>query len=220
VKIHCVAFNAMVCGPSDLLVPFAVIPANAGIQRRSSKDAGFRVPLRGPDATTHQILLLDEEQGFVFRGRCQSRQGLKQAKDFGPVAQVAARQFADHEVVDADGFVLEQADKSWITVAQVVDPDRCIDQYHRLPSRRRATLSSFGSVAPKRARRRALSRWIRALNASLSRALRSWTPESICARLRRVSSSVTVVRMVVTPEDQALIIASFDAIIDAPVRSA
>jgi hypothetical protein len=32
-------------------VPIAVIPANAGIQRRLSKDAGFRVPLRGPGMT-------------------------------------------------------------------------------------------------------------------------------------------------------------------------
>ena len=30
---------------------FAVIPANAGIQRRLSKDTGFRVPLRGPGMT-------------------------------------------------------------------------------------------------------------------------------------------------------------------------
>jgi len=29
----------------------AVIPANAGIQRRLSKDTGFRVPLRGPGMT-------------------------------------------------------------------------------------------------------------------------------------------------------------------------
>jgi hypothetical protein len=41
-----------------------------------------------------------------------------------------------------------------------------------------------------------------------------------CARLRRVSSSVTVVRMVVTPENYAPIIASFDAIIDAQVEPA
>jgi len=32
-------------------VPSAVIPANAGIQRHSSQDTGFRVPLRGPGMT-------------------------------------------------------------------------------------------------------------------------------------------------------------------------
>ena len=34
-------------------VPVVVIPENAGIQRRLSRDPGFRVPLRGPGMTTY-----------------------------------------------------------------------------------------------------------------------------------------------------------------------
>ena len=76
-----------------------------------------------------------------------------------------------------------QCRQCWTAAAQVVDPNRCIDQYYRLPSRRRATLSSCGSIPPSRARRRALSRWIRALSPSLSRPLRC-----LMAGLRRYDS--------------------------------
>ena len=44
-------------------VPVAVIPANAGIQWRLSKDAGFRVPLRGPGMT------FPGRQGELANGR-------------------------------------------------------------------------------------------------------------------------------------------------------
>ena len=48
--------------------PVAVIPANAGIQRRLNEDTGFRVPLRSPGMTVHGRMrkLVDASVNFRF----------------------------------------------------------------------------------------------------------------------------------------------------------
>ena len=89
--------------------------------------------------TPHELLLFDEEQRFIFSDDAQSRQGLHQAEHFRPILQVAAGQLADHKVMGTDEAILQQAGQRWISAAQVIDPNRGIDQYHRLPSRRRGT---------------------------------------------------------------------------------
>jgi len=89
----------------------------------------------------------------------------------------------------------QQTRQRRVAPTEVVDPDRAVDRHHRLPCLRRGTARSFGSLPPSLARRRALSRSISAESASFNSALRSRTPDRSCARFRRASSSVTVVRM-------------------------
>ena len=57
-----------------------------------------------------------------------------------------------------------------VTGAQMIDPDRSIDQDHLVVGRRRGTGAKSGSLPPSRAKRRALSRSISALRASRTNA--------------------------------------------------
>src|SRR3981081_1395306 len=104
------------------------------------------------------------------------------------------RHFADHEGMNEYLTRIELRLQRLVLAPQMIDPNRGIRQDH-LPKRRRGGAFSRGEVPPSRARRRALSRSIKALSASLTRAdfssmfVSSWAMASIS------SSRVTVVRM-------------------------
>src|SRR3954469_4069378 len=97
--------------------------------------------------------------------------------------------------MDHDAALGEPSLQCRVLAPQMIDPDRAVGQDH-LPKRRRGGAFNLGEVPPNRARRRALSRSINALSASLTRAdfssmfVRSWAMASIS------SSRVMVVRMV------------------------
>jgi hypothetical protein len=77
----------------------------------------------------------------------------------------------------------------------VIDPNRRIDQDHAEPGRRRGIGFKSGSVPPRSANRRALSRSISALSASRTSADFSLIPVYAWALATNSSSSASVVRM-------------------------
>jgi hypothetical protein len=78
---------------------------------------------------------------------------------------------------------------------QMVDPNRGIDQDHPGIGRRRAGACSPGSLPPKRASRRALSRSIKAFNASRTKLDFSVNPVNAWALAISSSSRARVVRI-------------------------
>jgi hypothetical protein len=82
-----------------------------------------------------------------------------------------------------------------VVCAQMIDPDRRIDQDHGRAGRRRRGVFNLGSVPPSRANRRALSRSISALSASRTRLDFSFTPVKAWAFATSSSSKEMVVRM-------------------------
>src|SRR3954471_12776891 len=77
--------------------------------------------------------------------------------------------FANNEGMDDYAAIIELRLHRRVLAPQMVDPDRAVCQDH-LPKRRRGGAFNRGEVPPSRARRRALSRSIRALSASRTRA--------------------------------------------------
>jgi hypothetical protein len=76
-----------------------------------------------------------------------------------------------------DLAAVEQAGKVCVVVAQVIDPHRGVDQDQCSADRRRGTDVSSGSVSPRRARRRALSRSISAVSPSRTSSVFSFIPD-------------------------------------------
>jgi len=92
---------------------------------------------------------------------------VQKGEDAPALAQRAAREFPDDERVEHHHTIVEQRRESAIPASQMVHPDGRIDQDHdgrRVRCRRRGAAAAAGSVAPRAARRRALSRAIRARN--------------------------------------------------------
>ena len=146
------------------------------------------------DATSHQLLLLNHHQDFRVAGHRGCRQALEQVKHLPAIAQVAAGEFADHPGVNHHRAFLQERCQTGHPTAQVIHPHRGVDEDQRV-LRRRGIGSSLGSLPPRAARRRALSRCTRACRACLSSALRSSCPHSSWAWASSRSSSVTVVRI-------------------------
>src|SRR5680860_1837794 len=80
-----------------------------------------------------------------------------------------------------DHAALEQPGKRRMSDSQMVDPDRGVDEDHEGSLRRLGTSTSSGALPPSFARRRALSRWIRARSASRTSAVFPLVPVSRCA---------------------------------------
>src|SRR4029077_2850641 len=95
--------------------------------------------------------------------------------------------------------------------AEVVDPDRRIGEDQCFPGRRRRMFFNPGMEPPKAAKRRALSRSMRALRASRINAVFSSTPVNSWAVRMRSSSRAMVVRI---RDTDASNIASNDVEID------
>jgi hypothetical protein len=129
-----------------------------------------------PDAAPEQGLTLDEMQYLGVRGDGGLRQLSQGVENHLALPQSAERQLAGHERVAEDLCPLEQPAKRIVAGAQMVDPDGGIDQDQRERGRRRGIDFRFGSLPPRRAKRRALSRSINALSASRTRADFSRTP--------------------------------------------
>src|SRR3974390_2072693 len=94
-----------------------------------------------------------------------------------------------------DLVVVEESDKGLVAPAEMVDPNRRVNQDHFRAVRRRRGVFRRGSLPPKRAKRRALSRSINALSASRTIADFSFKPVNSRALANCSSSSAKVVRM-------------------------
>ncbi len=105
------------------------------------------------------------------------------------IAHAGERELADDERMNQHAFGFQQGRKRRIAGPNVVDPHLSVDKNHAGSDGRRGTDSRSGSVPPRRASRRALSRAINARSASLTSADFSVTPVNCCALASSASSS-------------------------------
>src|SRR5262249_54597333 len=119
-----------------------------------------------PDTAPEQGVMVDEMQDLLVGGHArawQVRQGAKH--DLAPT-QIAQGDLADDKGVRQNQARIQQRGKRMVAGSQVIDPDGSVDQDHAGDGRRRRGAFRLGSVPPRRASRRALSRSINALSAS------------------------------------------------------
>lgn len=82
------------------------------------------------DTPAHRTVPFDEEQYLVIGGDRNSRKILQQGQNRFAVLQIATGQFADDKRVRQRPAGVQQFDQRRLTGAQVVNPDRTIDQDH------------------------------------------------------------------------------------------
>lgn len=147
-----------------------------------------------PETAPHETVRLDERQDLPVVGERPARQGRQQLEDLAPAPQGPARELADHEGMTRDFFGLEAGGERSVAAAQVVDPDGGIgeDQGRGLGLRRRIG-ASLRSVPPSAARRRALSRAIRASSPAWTSAVLPLRPVLRSASRSNASSMSSVV---------------------------
>ena len=129
-----------------------------------------------PDTTPKQFKLINEMQDFWLGGDVGTRQIREGSQHHLALAQVAQSEFANHKRMGENHAGVEQFGERLVMPTQMIDPDGRIHQDHARAGRRRGGASKAGSLPPKRANRRALSRSIRALSASRTRPDFSFNP--------------------------------------------
>src|SRR5215469_18633049 len=122
------------------------------------------------DTAPEQRLAIDELQHFSVRGAVHLRQPPQHAQNLLTPPQMAECQLTQHKRVPKHLAVAEQLREYRAGQAQMLDPDRCVDEDHAGFGRRRGIFLSPGSLPPSRASRRAASRSTNALSASRMRA--------------------------------------------------
>src|SRR3972149_7798162 len=145
------------------------------------------------DTPAHQAVPFDEEQYLVIGGDRNSRKILQQGQNRFAVLQIATGEFADDKRMRQRPAGVQQFHQRRLTGAQVVNPNRTINQDHAGSDRRRGTGRNPGSVPPNFANRPALSLSINALTPSRTSAVFSFTPLTRCALARSSSSMFSVV---------------------------
>jgi hypothetical protein len=156
------------------------------------------------DSAPNERLVLDEEKYLLLGGEWRLGQSLQQVQYFISLAKISARQLTDHKRVSQDPTGVQQGNEALIAGTQMIDPDRGIDQDHAEPGRLRGTGFNCPSLPPRRARRRALSRSIKARKPSLTKAVFSATPVIRRASFSKSSSIFTVVRIYPAPNGIAI----------------
>src|SRR5260370_24871415 len=161
------------------------------------------------DAAPEQGVAIDEMQDLRICGDARARQVRHGVQHGLALTQIAQSEFADDEGVGQNHSGVEPAGKRLVARAKMVDPDGRIDQDHAEADRRRGGASRPGSLPPRRASRRALSRSMRALSASRTRLDFSLRPVKAWALATSSSSSASVVRIDPSPP-MAPNLSSFD----------
>ena len=134
----------------------------SGSQPRRRKKVNIYVA----DAAPEQRGMVYEAQDLRIRGGAGSRKTRQHPQYEFALTQVAQSELADNEWMCQRCASFEQLRKGRVTVAEMLDPNRRIDQDHAPADRRLGGALRSGSVPPRRAKRRALSRSISALSAS------------------------------------------------------
>lgn len=101
------------------------------------------------DPTTEQPVFFNEGEDLVVPRDMGTGEGLEQRQDLPTIANLTTREFADDERVREDLRVVKERDECPVPGAQMVDPNRGVDQRHaaRPPRRLRIRDSRF-SVPP------------------------------------------------------------------------
>ena len=123
-----------------------------------------------------ESVAINEPQNLFGRSDLRLRQILQIAKNKFALPQIAEGKFASHKRMTKNQTEVEQAHQRLVNGPQMLHPDRSIDQNHLRADRRRGGATRSGSLPPNRANRRALSRSIRALSASRTKADFSRSP--------------------------------------------
>jgi hypothetical protein len=123
-----------------------------------------------------------------------ARQIAKQPKNRRAILQRSECQLADDHGVDADLRILQQVDQACLRSVKMVDPHRRIDQDHA-ERRWRGADAARGSLPPRPARRRELSRAMSASKPSRTNVDFDDCPVSSAAFWMSSSSRLRVVRM-------------------------
>ncbi len=126
------------------------------IARQGSR--GKQMDIDKADTTAHQRALLDESSRLCIGCDHGRRERVEQAEYLAARIELAAGEFSKHHRMRAHVVRLKPITQMVIAIAEIIDPDRRIDQYHAGSKRRRGGTSSCGSDPPRRASRRALSR--------------------------------------------------------------
>src|SRR5271165_6903995 len=115
------------------------------------------------DALPKQMVAADEVQDLHISGDADLRQVRQSIQDNGAPAEIAEGEFADDKGVRQRPSCIEQVDERLAPGAEMVYPNRGIDQNHAGRDRRRGGAFNPLSLPPSFASRRALSRSISAL---------------------------------------------------------
>lgn len=172
-----------------------------------NEDGSEQVNVRESDSLAVEATRFDQFQHFIEVCCLQLWQSTKQLKGSGPLSDGAKGKLSNNEGVYHDPLCDEKLHQHLVTGTEMIYPDRRIREDQSEEERRRGTDLMAGEEPPSKASLRALSRSMRDLSASLTRADFSATPVYSCAIRTRSSSSVTVVRML----SPASILAPVDA---------
>jgi hypothetical protein len=166
-------------------------------ERRSAAEphCGEQVRIDIADSRASQPMPADEVQHFLVGSRSALRQIPHGLQYKVALPQFAQGKLADYKRMREDAASIKKDSERLIARAQMVDPNRGVDQDHADLGRLRRGGLRFGSLPPRRASRRALSRSISALSASRTRADFSRRPVKACALANNSSSRARVVRI-------------------------
>src|SRR5271165_656789 len=138
-----------------------------GAARQSRR--GEQVDVDMADAAPEQGVTITEAEDFRVRGDYGGRQVQEGGQDGLTLAEDAQRKFADDQGVRQNPPDIEQYGQCRVARPQMIDPDRRVYEDHDRADRRLGGAMRLGSLPPRRASRRALSRSIRAFSASRMR---------------------------------------------------
>src|SRR5205823_3544332 len=100
-------------------------------ERRQRKGRGCEeVDIDPAEARTHQPVHLEEGQRFPMLHGARLRERLQPRENLRPISQPPTGELADDERVAQDLFVDEQPTKAVVASAQMIHPDRGIDEDH------------------------------------------------------------------------------------------
>ena len=149
------------------------------------------------DATPRQTVTIHELQHVVVGNDVQRRQLPQQVHSLCAIPEAAENQLSDHEWMGGDGTVFKIADQCGNGSAEMIDPDRRIDEDHREPlaGRRLRGARARLSEPPSAARRCALRWAISARKPACTTAVFSARPVRLRAFSSNASSRINVVRI-------------------------
>jgi len=157
-----------------------------------------QVQIHPTNPFTHQLMAIEKKQRFSVAGLNDRGQVLPKPHKLLSVFQVSTSQLANNHRMHTDLPLCQQSNEGIVAAAKIIYPNRRINQNHysSVPDWRRGMDSSLGCEPPNWAKRRALSRSIRAFSPSRNRADFSLTPVNSTALAYKSSSIFSVVRMV------------------------
>ena len=144
----------------------------------------------------------NQVDSFAVLREPRSGQCSKQAEDFDTLLQILAGELSKDERVTEDLIGVQEGGQPGASMTKVLHPNGRIDQDHAAGLGRRREMGRSRRSAPARdARRRALSRAIRASSPRRTSAVFSSTPVSLAAWRSNSSSILSVVLICISMHD-------------------